>query len=183
MSTIYAADFSGIPGALVQNDALRSIILKLIAAQPMAGKVTEGGSRLQTFRGILGDLAEGKIDLQTAFRRTETELPRSQSIHAASNRVFAANWAERLVRTQYSRFYNQAVMETLLAEGQTHCFVPHSAQEDSSSNCSRQLAGTNHSVRTLYDLLRRSYEDGVFGREIKIPDHPHCTHVITPPQS
>ena len=159
---VYADDFAGIPVALAQNDDLRRSVLDLIASQPMAGKVTEGGDRLQTFRSILAALVEGRVDLGTAFRRSETELPRSGSIHGGSNRVFAANWAERLVRTQYSRFYNQAVMETLLAQGQTRCFVPHSADEDSSSACSRQLAGTEHSVKTLHDLLRRSYGEGIW---------------------
>lgn len=180
MADIYADDFAGIPAALTQNENLRRSVLSLIAEQPMAGKVTEGGNRLQTFRNILADLVEGRIDLETAFRQTEAELPRSTSIHGGSNRVFAANWAERLVRTQYSRFYNQAVMETLLAEGQTQCYVPHSTDEDSSSSCSRQLAGSNHNLRALYDRLRRSYADGVWGQDVKIPDHPHCTHVVRP---
>ena len=176
---VYADDFAGISMTLAQNDDLRLLMLDLVASQPMAGKVTEGGDRLQTFRSILAALVEGRIDLATSFRRTEVELPRSASIHGGSNRVFAANWAERLVRTQYSRFYNQAVMETLLAQGQARCFVPHSADEDGSSACSRQLAGSDHSVKALHDLLRQSYGAGVWGG-VKIPDHPHCTHVVRP---
>lgn len=180
MSSSYADEFSGIPAALIHNEQLRASILQLISNQPMPGKVTEGGARLQDFRQILQELVEGKLDLTSAYRRTEIELPRSTSIHGANNRVFASGWAERLVRTQYSRFYNQAVLERMMTEGEPSCFVPHSSEEASSSTCSRLLAGKQHNVQTLYDRLMQSYARGIWGQDVKIPDHPHCTHVVAP---
>ena len=145
-----------------------------------AGKVTEGGDRLGRLRVILSDLVDGRIDLPQACRRVEAELPRHSSPYSGNNRVFPSGWAERLVRTQYSRFYNQAVMERLLTEGQTECFVPHSAGEDASSMCSQLLAGGIHPLRPLYDRLVSSYGQGNWDKAVKIPDHPHCTHVVTP---
>ncbi len=179
----YANDFAGIPAALAQNEELRKAVLALVPTQPMAGKATEGGTRLQDFRLILADLVEGRLDLERASERTLRELPRASSLHGDSNRVFASGWAERLVRTQYSRFYNQAVLQALLAHGETSCFVPHSSDEDGGSKCSRLLAGAHHSVQTLYDRLVQSYAAGNFGQDAKIPDHPHCTHVVRPSQS
>lgn len=179
MPEMLANDFAGISAALSQDDVLRNQVLVLIAHQPMAGKVTEGGDRLERFRVILSDLVNGYIDLEKAFLRTYDELPRETSPHDGNNRVFAASWEERLVRTQFSRFYNQAVMEKLLAEGETQCFVPHSSAEKADSPCSVQLADFNHDLKTLYNRLVESYATGNFTQVVKIPNHPHCTHVVT----
>jgi hypothetical protein len=130
MTSRYAEDFTEIPTVLNQNPGLRAEMLALIRDQPMPGKVTEGGARLEDFREILTDLARGDIDLSRAIWRTEAELPQQASPHQHNNRVSPTGWAERLVRTQYSRFYNQAVMEQLLARGETQCFVPHSTIEE-----------------------------------------------------
>lgn len=180
MSTLYAREFSEIVPTLAARADLREAILTLVDAQPMSGKVTEGGDRLARFREILKELVAGQIDLAGACRKTEEALPRAQSVHAGSNKVFADGWAERLVRTQYSRFYNQAVMEELLAAGQTECFIPHSSEEDRSSPCSVNLAGNTHDLKTLYDRLVAAYAQGNWGKELRVPNHPHCTHVITP---
>ena len=179
MPEILATDFSEILPTLSSNDALREAVLRLIDTEPIAGKVTEGDYRLAAFRQILQELVENKIGLQEAHRRVRAEIPRISSPHASSNRVFPEGWEERLVRTQLSRFYNQAVMEMLVAEGETECFVPHSSSEDSSSPCSVQLAGRNQSLATLHSRLVQSYGQGDFSKEVKIPNHPHCTHVVT----
>lgn len=179
MSESLANEFSEILPALSQNDEIRSAILSLIENEPVAGKATEGGDRLVRFRHILRDLTNNAIGLQEAVLRVSGDLPRSSSLHIGNNRVFADGWEERLVRTQLSRFYNQAVMEMLLAEGATECFVPHSSSEDSASACSSQLAGRNQSLQTLHSRLVESYGRGDFSKDVKIPNHPHCTHVIT----
>lgn len=182
MADIYAQDLYEIPEVLSHNGDLREAVIALVESQPIAGKATEGGDRVNRFRAILIDLFNGDTNFTEAYHRTERELPRHSSIHRDSNRVFASGWAERLVLTQYSRFYNQAVMEKLINEGYTECYVPHSPGEDVSSPCSQQLAGGNHSLQTLYTRLIESYERGQWTRKAKIPDHPHCTHVVTPPQ-
>lgn len=180
MAEVYAQDFHGIAAVLAQNSELRVRVLLLIEVQPMPGKVTEGGDRMARFRAILVDLVNGQIDLQRAIHRTQAELPRQMSLHSSNNRVFCQDWDERLVRTQLSRFYNQAVMEKLLEDGETMCHVPHSAAEQSDSKCSMVLAGRNHDLRSLYNLLISSYAQGNWSQVVKIPDHPHCTHVIVP---
>lgn len=179
MSDVYANEFGEIPVALAQNDALRQGVLRVVADEPMPGKVTESGDRLSHFRNILKDLVENDISLLEACNRVEMEIPRESSPYSASNRVFAAGWAERLVRTQLSRCYNQAVMEKLLAEGETECFVPHSAAEAADSPCSLRLAGAKHRLEILYARLVESYGRGNWtSSDVKIPNHPHCTHVV-----
>jgi hypothetical protein len=180
MLEAWANEFAEIPGILTERADLREAVLVLINGQPMPGKVTEGGNRLSRFREILKALVGGEIGLAEACRRTELELPRLESIYGGNNRVFASGWVERLVRTQYSRFYNQAVMEQLLSEGAVSCFIPHSSDEDPGSKCSRFLAGSAHDLRRLYDRLINSYARGNWTNELKIPEHPHCTHVVTP---
>lgn len=179
MADVLATEFDQILDVLKENEHLRNEVLALVESQPMPGKVTEGGDRLSHFRTILAALISGDIGLPDAFTRTQRELQRESSMHSGNNRVFAAQWTERLVRTQLSRFYNQAVMERLLAEGETHCFVPHSSSEDSSSPCSVALAGKNHEIKILHERLVASYSEGDWAKVVKIPDHPYCTHVVT----
>lgn len=183
MSDLYANDFTEISDVLSENTELRAAVLSLIDDQPIPAKVMEGGDRLEKFRAIMKSLVQGEIDLTEAYRRTEIDLSRQVSVYSGNNRVFCKNWAERHVRTQFSRFYNQAVMEKLLADGHTQCFVPHSSAERPDSPCSLKLAGGIHDLKTLYDWLVRSYVEGKWIQEVKIPDHPHCTHVVVPVSS
>jgi hypothetical protein len=119
----FAQEFSQIQNALTSNADIQDRMLALIGSESIAGKVTEDGNQLECLREALRDLTTGAIGLDAAFARIEFDLPRSESAHAGNNRVFPSGWAERLVRTQFSRFYNQAVLEHLLAMGETECFV------------------------------------------------------------
>ena len=176
----FAQDFFDIPATLAANDVLRDAVVTLIQNEPMPGKVLEGGDRLEVFRAVLTDLARGDISLNEAYQRTNSELPRHASLHSQNNRVFSQGWAERQVRTQFSRFYNQAVLDYLRENGTIECFVPHSAAEAASSSCTQLLAGRQHSVDTLYQRLTEAYARGNWSKDVKLPNHPHCTHVITP---
>jgi len=177
----YALDFRGIPDVLAQNATIRNKVAALVASEPMPGRVTEGGTRVEQSRAILQSFVAGDIDLREAYRRTAAELPRSTSIHASSNRVFADGWAERHVRTQLSRFYNHAVMEMLLAEGITTGRVAHSRDEE--HDCGLIRGGPTFDLTGLRDRSVAAYRDGNWdGPGPRIPDHPHCTHAISPPE-
>ncbi|HHG0423561.1 TPA: hypothetical protein ACPTCW_000123 [Yersinia enterocolitica] len=177
----FASEFSEIPEALRNNPPLKERVLLLINQKPIVGKVTEGGNRLEAFRKVLASFVNGEIDFNKALTEVETAIPRYTSIHSGDNRVFASGWPERLLRTQLSRFYNQAVMEEELGKGNTECFVPPSSAEKTSSACSQFLAGKVHDISHLHQLLISSYENGDFSNKgPKIPDHPHCTHVVKP---
>jgi len=179
MAEVWANEFQDILPTLQQRHDLRDRVL-VLADQETPGRVTEGGDRLQRLRAVLRDLANGALTLPEAYVRVGRELPRSGSPYAGNNRVFASGWEERLVRTQLSRLYNQAVLEHLLEAGQTECYVPHSSAEDAASPCSRVLAGHRHAVAVLYDRLVGSYTRGNWSDDPKIPEHPHCTHVVRP---
>jgi hypothetical protein len=178
MTEIWANEFDEIPTTLIARPDLRQAMLTNIAKDAIPGKVTEGGDRLEKFRVILSHLIEGKLTFKDAIVAIEHELSPHLSAHGSNNQVFPERWAERLLRIQFSRFYNQTVMEDLLARGETMCFVPHSSKEKQNSKCSKLLAGQEHSLETLYKRLIESYRNGNFGPEVKIPDHPFCTHVI-----
>ncbi|HGY9596900.1 MULTISPECIES: hypothetical protein [Vibrio harveyi group] len=182
MPVRYAEDFYQIQESLANNSSLRRKTLDLVQYESIAGKVTSGGDRLVDFREVLIDFFDLRVDLNTAIADTENRLPRHQSMFSGDNRVFASGWAERLVRTQVSRFYNQAVLETIIECGSDDCFVNHSASEQDSSKCSQQLAGSTHSAKVMLERLKSSYGDGDWNRELKLPDHPHCTHTFCPVQ-
>lgn len=180
MSDLFANDFTEILNTLSQNQDLLDKVNILITNEPITGKAIQGEDRLIKFRDIFKDLVSNKISLDEAYQKTKIELPRSTSAHSQNNRVFASGWSERLVRIQLSRFYNQAVMEKLIDEGEELCFVPHSTAEKSNSPCSIHLAGKTSDLKTLYNRLIKSYRnDDWSDRQPKIPDHPHCTHVVT----
>lgn len=178
----YAEDFFEIPTALAANDDLRQLVVSLIESDPILGKALEddSGDRLRAFRDVLIELANSKILLDAAYQETEAKLPRHTSSHSSNSRVFPNRWAERLIRTQLSRFYNQAVLEQLLEKGAEKCFVPHSDEEAPSSACTQQMAGKRPLVPVLYERLIDNYSNGNYSKEVKIPNHPFCTHVVRP---
>lgn len=176
----YASQYDEILSTLSENETLRARTISLVRESPMPGKALEGGGRLNQFREFLVQLIESRGDLTTSYRQVEQVIPRSSSPHAESNRVFASDWGERLVRTQLSVAYNEAVLRTVIESGSDTVDVPHSSVEAQDSQCSRVLAGTTHSAQELLEKLVASYRDGQFSRAPKIPDHPHCTHVVRP---
>jgi hypothetical protein len=179
-SMSYAKEFSEIIETIKSNSQLLKRIVSLIATESIPGKVLEGEGRLDSFKVILSDYFEGKYSINETISEVEFRLARQYSAYENDNRVFAKGWAERLTRTQVSRFYNQAVLSEIIEDGGTECFVAHSSSEGADSKCSQQLAGSRHSASVLLDRLVSSYRDGNWGRDVKIPDHPHCTHTVQP---
>lgn len=42
----------------------------------------------------------------------------------------------------------------------------------------KEITGHENDTKKLLDLLVESYEKGNYPKKIKIPNHPHCTHVV-----
>jgi hypothetical protein len=176
---MYATQYSEIPTAFASEVRIRDRALLLVSRELMPGKATEGGDRLNQLRDLLTRVIEGKITPSAACTEVERTIPRENSVHALNNRVFPTSWGERLIRTQVSRLYNQAVLELALEDGIEEVFVPHSSEEEGSSACTQFLAGGRHRTRELLDRLVQAYSQGDFGmKEPKVPHHPHCTHVV-----
>jgi hypothetical protein len=150
--------------------------------EKMPGKATDGIGRTERVQEILIGLIDGKLTLSEAYAKPAIMLPRASSIHAANNHAFAKDWGERLIRTQLSRFYNQAVLISILEDGEEMCFIPVSRTQQASSRCSANLAGKAHNAKALLDLLIEIYRDGNWGAGLTVPEHPHCTHVARPIQ-
>ena len=178
---MYAQHFHEIPQAVEQNSELQDRILELVDDEPITGKAVQGHNRTAEFRQVLQDFFNGSTSLEETYNQVSSRLPKSESPHSRNNNVFPDNWDERLARTQISRFYNQAVLQQLTEEGEQQCFVPHSPDEDRDTDCTRKLAGETVDVSLLQDRLQRAYQDGEYHDQPMIPDHPHCTHVVTPP--
>lgn len=89
-------------------------------------------------------------------------------------------WDQRLVHTHFSRLYNQAVLELLAHEGHTECFVPHSSHERPDGECGLVLAGRRHDIAVLFVRLVDAYLKHKRVDAPKVPNHPHCTHVVGP---
>tara|TARA_B100001989_G_C24377837_1_gene382753 strand:- start:93 stop:647 length:555 start_codon:yes stop_codon:yes gene_type:complete len=176
----FATDFFEIPAALDADVTLVERVLAVVDREPIHGKALVGVGRESAFRGILRSLTTGTIGLDESYRLVESLLPPSGSPYAYDRRVFARKWGERLVRTQFSRMYNTAVLELALEQGVELVEVPHSRSEKRDSGCTMALAGRTHSPDVLLQRLYRRYRDEQFGGPSTVPDHPHCTHVAVP---
>jgi hypothetical protein len=176
----YANEFNEILPSLADNSELRQRVVQLIQTKPIPGKAIEEDTRVNKFRGILIELIEGNISsLEESYSKVEFGIPRDESKYLSDNRVFASGWSERLVRTQLSRFYNQAILEELKDRGEEECFVPASSSHNLSSRC-EIIQNKNYKVHELLKNLITNYENGQFDQSIKIPEHPHCLHVVKP---
>lgn len=178
---VWAQQFSDIPATLAMRPDLRAAMRQLLEQHELPVLVTEGGDRRAHRRAILGGLFGGALTLDDAIAAAEARLGRETSPHKTNNRVFATGWARRLIHTHTTVYYCWAVLDQLLAAGETRCFVPHSAAESSTSACSRLLAGRDHEATVLRDRLIDVYVAKQPSRAPLIPNHPHCTHVIAPP--
>jgi hypothetical protein len=177
---VWAQQFREIPETLAVRPDLRATMRRLLETHELPVKVTEGGDRCAQRRAILGALFDGALTLDQTIAETEARLPRHGSPHRTSNLVFATGWARRLVHTHTSVFYTWAVLDHLLAAGESRCFVPHSQAEVATSPCSRLLAGRNHPADVLRDRLIGVYVHKEPSRAPLVPNHPHCTHVVAP---
>lgn len=157
MSTLYATDFTEIPTALANNRNVRHRMITLVASEPIVGKAIEEPNRLPIFREILRELTLGNVNIHGAIRRVSSDLPPGRSSYGHDRRVFPQGWEERIIRTQYSRFYNQAVLDELFDKGTQKCFVPHSSSEQPTNECSLRIAGRAHEVAELRHNLRQAY--------------------------
>ena len=179
-SDVWAQQFRDIPQTLAVRPDLRTRMHALLELYELPVQVTEGGDRAAQRRAILGALFDGELTLAQAVAEAELRLSREASPHRTSNQVFASGWAKRLIHTHTSVFYTWAVLEDLIAAGQSRCFVPHSPAEAASSACARLLAGRDHAVAVLRERLIDVYVAREPSREPLIPHHPHCTHVVAP---
>lgn len=181
MEEKWANDFFEILPTLNFREDLKRDIEELINHKHIPGKSLEGSGRVEKFKKILVDLINNRITLQQACINVENEIGKYGSSYASNNRVFPQDWGERLVRTNLSKFYNEAVLIQLIKRGEKKCFIPHSNSEDFSSSCSQNLAGKEHAIQPLLDTIEDVFEkENWKNKNPKIPDHPHCTHVIKP---
>lgn len=177
----YAQHFYEIEETVANYDRLRQRAVSLVQDEPIPGKATEGGNRVDTFRDILVAFFEGELTFQGVKAEISKELPQRESPHSNDNRyTFSSGWEERLARTQISRFYNKAALGILSEEGHSKVFIPHSDHEDRDSQCTLYLAGGSADIDLLLDRLDRAYRKGDWHEQPMIPDHPHCTHTVTP---
>lgn len=176
----YANEFNEILPCLKNNSELRQKAVELIQTKPITGKSIEEDNRVNKFREILVELIEGNIaSLEESYAIVESEIPRNESRYFSDNRVFSNGWSERLIRTQLSRFYNQTILEDLKDKGEEECFVPASSSHNLSSRCAI-IQNKNYKVDELLQNLVKNYENEQYDKSIKIPEHPHCSHVVKP---
>ena len=174
----WANNFTEIDDVIAERKDIRDEMISLINSRDIYGKVLEGVSRISEFRKILIELTNGNISIQQATYNTVAKLPQSSSKYNNEGRVFPKDWAERLVQIQFSRFYNQAVLNLLLNAGESQCYIPTTPTQKPDSVCAKELAGRNHSIKILLSRLINSYENGIFTKDPKVPNHLRCSHVV-----
>lgn len=174
----FASEYNGILETIANNQNIRDRMIDNIKAAKFSGKIFEGGNREEKIRSIFTKLFQLSLTEIQAKNEIETQLERLSSPYRGNSRVFSRDWVEKNFRTQLSRFYNQAVLESLKENHAKECYVHHSTTE-SSSKCIHVYAGKNHPVNELLTNLIASYNEGDW-TDYKLPEHPNCSHVVHP---
>jgi len=172
MNEFWANHFDEIPMTLEARSDIREAMAVLIVKEPIHAKEINDEEQLRKFRGILIRLTMGEITFEDAeVDVKEALLPLIET---------ESNWAKALLWVQYSRFYNQTVLDLLRSRGQSRVLVPQVPEEGQNVKCNMDLGGKGHSITMLYDRLVDAY---TYGKEVDgsfIPNHPFCTHVVKP---
>lgn len=186
----YANDFSDIQLVLEYDNHLRQSIKGLILNQIMTGnvfvsKADEDQIRIDKFRAILCLYFSCTIDFYQAKIETEIKLNRKDSCYENDNRTFCTNWSSRLLRTQISRFYNEAILNQLIADGEQFCYIAHSKMKVKNESskfplCACLVDKMLDPIELLDNLVDAYGGNCNYKAEPKIPSHPHCTHTIQP---
>ena len=109
--------------------------------------------------------------------------PTTQAWVKATRSIVGPENGEELIRLQYSRFYNQAVLDLLESDGVERVYVPHINGVTETPNCTPNVAGKGHELKTLRENLIKRYCTGEAGEDEDlqvIPKHPFCCHVVRP---
>lgn len=178
--TKWATYYDEIADAVAANDDVRSHALRLIPQEPIQAKSLDGGTRTNDFRDILTEIFKGNIDQDAAEERVWATLPPSESPHHGNKQLFHKQWAERLLRSQVGRFYNQSVMELLDEQGETDCYVPKSPRQYQDSKCTQLLAGRQQPLGELLKYLYLQQREEKWEEGVTIPGHANCTHTVVP---
>ena len=174
---VYANEYAEIPGALSRNRPLLNRMLKLVECETIRHVAVADAGRLSAFRAILRRLANGGIDESGATSAVTAAFSAPGLRAEDRGQGFGAGWERRLVRFQFSRFYNQAVLEHLLDQRSAICLVPRSSEERPAEPCTALLAGRRQHVSVLHEGLVEAFRHGRLSREPTVPNHPECTHV------
>lgn len=181
MERIWAKHFYEIETVLGERTDIVEEMVLLIEREPIHAKVLEGKGRQEKLKEILIEVVRRKRQLKDSYIWLERQLGRVGSSHEINNRVFPNGWGERVIRDNFSRFYNHAVMNLLLKDGHTKCYIPVSPYSDMDSKCSHSLSDGEHEIYPLLASLVDTYSNGNYSnKNPRIPDHPHCTHVVHP---
>lgn len=125
----------------------------------------------ETFRAILFDFFQKKIDLNQAVQRT------AQEIAPPSTYKRVARWEERLVRTETSKIFTLGYGDYLISLGETECYIPHT-EFDESKECLMVIAGKKFPIELIQDNIYKNYNlrTPVYPT---VPLHANCRHIIT----
>jgi len=176
----YASEFNEILTALSNNSTLRTKVIGLIETKPINNKAIEEKEREEKFKSILKTLVNRDIlGLEYTYTKISENIPASESKYANNPSVFSKDWEEKLVRTHLSRFYNHAVLEELQENGKLECFIPSAESEFQNFSC-MHAKDTTCNINELLQNLIDHYEFGKNNASLKIPEHPHCNHVVRP---
>lgn len=172
----YASAYSEIDSAISTNIAVKNEMLRLLSSIPqLAGKALQVQNNSSTFKALLNDYLQGTKTL------AQLHSGMSSMSTTADNRTFATNWETRLIETTINFLYSHSVGTVLLALGQADCHVPHTNTEQGNSHCTANMAGRNFNIPTILATNYGAYVNGIFVvPQDKIPNHPHCSHVVAP---
>jgi hypothetical protein len=117
---LWAASHTDLLHALSKRSDLKQRVVQLINTERILEPQLETPNRIAQFRKLLVQFVQGRGTEAQIAQLLEMRLPAEEAVYARSPDVFPANWGAELLQRQALRFYNHAVLSTLIGR-QQHC--------------------------------------------------------------
>ena len=144
---LWATQAADILPTLAKRGDLKQAVVQLINSERILEPQLETPGRVAQFRKLLVQFVQGRGSESQIAGLLEMRLPATESVYGSYRDVFATDWGARLLQRQALRFYNQAVLMSLLRRQQP----------------SVRIAGTRviHSARDLLQELTDVFSRGL----------------------
>jgi hypothetical protein len=149
---------------LSKRNDLKQRVVQLVNSERILEAQLETPNRIAQFRKLFVQFVQGRGTETQIAALLEMRLPAEEAVYGRSGSVFPPNWGAALLQRQGLRFYNHAVLTTLI-QRQQHCV----------------RVSDFEMIYSARDLLEELNDR--FGRGMRVEGILSAGRVVTPAQS
>jgi hypothetical protein len=117
---LWATTHTDLLHTLSKRNDLKQRVVQLINTERILEPQLETPNRIVQFRKLLVQFMQRRGSETQIAGLLEMRLPAEEAVYESSPNVFSGSWGAELLQRQGLRFYNQAVLTTLI-QRQQHC--------------------------------------------------------------